>query len=84
MNITPQKKFNVRFQAVQGKSLLVQRNNAYEIDEVGLSIWELCDGNNSIEKIAEALTQEYDVEYVQALADCQAFVEDLTSKGLLE
>jgi hypothetical protein len=84
MGAMPQKKFNVRFQAVQGKNLLVQHNSAYEVDEVGLSIWELCDGGHSIEKIAEALAQEYEVEYTQALADCQTFIEELTTQGLLQ
>jgi hypothetical protein len=84
MSSKPQKRFNVRFQVVQGKNLLVQRNNAYEIDEVGFSIWELCDGSRTVGEIAEALTQEYKVEYAVALADSQEFIDDLKTKGLLE
>lgn len=80
----PLRKFNVRSQVVQGKNLLVQQNNAYEIDDVGLSIWKLCDGKHSIEEIATALTQEYEVEYAQALPDCQEFAALITAKGMLE
>lgn len=80
----PQKLYNVRTAIIQGKNILAQRNNAYEIDEVAMSIWERCDGNHTVENIVEALTKEYSVEYKQALADCEEFVNDLIAKGLLE
>jgi hypothetical protein len=84
MNKYPQKVFNVRWNVVQRKSALVLNNQAYEIDEVGLSIWELCDGNHSVEEIAELLTQEYDVEYTRALEDCQEFIGNLMDWSLLQ
>lgn len=84
MTDKPQKLFNVRFHRVQGKNLLTQHNNAYEIDGVGLMIWELCDGEHTLEQIVEAVTQDYEVDYAEALTDCRAFVDDLTAKGLLQ
>jgi hypothetical protein len=84
MDTPPQKAFNVRFQMIRGRNLLVQHHNAYEIDDVGVSIWELCDGHHTAEQIVEALTREYDVDYDAALADCRDFIQDLRAKGLLE
>lgn len=79
----PCRMFNVRFQTVKGRHLLVQRNTAYEIDEVGLSIWELCDGGHTVEEIADAIVAEYDVSYDVALSDCNSFIEDLLNKSLM-
>lgn len=84
MSDKPQKMFNVRPDIKEGQNLLIQRNQAYELDEVGLRMWELCDGNHTIETIAQALCQEYDIDYDQVLIDCQEFVADLTAKGLLQ
>lgn len=80
----PQQLFNVRTTLVRGKNLLVQRNIAYEIDEVGMDIWELCDGEHTLQQIAEVLTQTYNVAYEQAEQDCAEFIEDLKAKGLLQ
>lgn len=79
-----QRKFNVRLNVVQGKNILVQRNNAFEIDEVGLHVWQLCDGNHTAEEIAEALTKEYQVEFAEALADVQQFINHLSSLELFQ
>lgn len=84
MSQTPEKAFNVIFNSLRGKNYLTRYNVTYEIDETGLSIWELCDGSHTVEEIAQALTQEYDVAIDQARADCQEFLEDLTAKGLLQ
>lgn len=84
MTALPQKAFNVRFQIVQRKNLLVQHNTAYEIDPVGASIWELCDGDHTEEQIVQALIRDFDVDYDTALADCRDFIQDLRAKGLLE
>lgn len=79
-----QRMYNVTSNVVQRKNILVQRNNAFEIDEVGLSIWKHCDGGHSVEEIAEALTKEYQVEYDEALIDCQEYIEQMTTLGLLQ
>lgn len=80
----PKRSFRVRFQSVGGRRILVQRDQTFELDDVGGRIWELCDGTRSAEDIAGTLTQEYDVPFEQALADLHEFVEDLKAKGLLE
>lgn len=80
----PQQIFNIRMVVIQGRSFLTQFNVSYEIDEVGLRIWELCDGEHTIDEIATTIIQEYDAPYDRVLADCQDFVADLTHKGLLQ
>ncbi len=84
MSNKPEKAFNVIFNSLRGKTYLTRYNMTYEVDETGLSIWELCDGTHTVEDIAEAVSKEYDVPYDQAQADCQEFLGELTAKGLLQ
>lgn len=84
MDTKPQRVFNVKSNVVLGKHLLIQRNNAYEINEVGVSIWGLCDGEHTLEQMAEAVGQEYAIAYSTALTDCREFIETLSEQGLLQ
>jgi len=80
----PKASFNVRMNPLKESYLLVQRNQAFEIDEVGATIWNLCDGDHTLQQIAETLSQEYDVDVSEALQDVNEFVVDLRSKGLIQ
>ncbi len=50
---------------------------------VGSRIWELSDGTRTIEQIAFALTQEYDVDLPHARQSVSTFVDELLTKQLL-
>lgn len=79
----PQRRFDVRTQVVSGSTLLLRGTTAFRIDGVGNDIWRLCDGTRSVADIARELTEEYDVEYEQALADCRGFVAELRERDLI-
>lgn len=53
------------------------------LNPVGSRVWELVDGTHTVEEIAAALTQEFDVELAQARGSATAFVDELAAKGLL-
>lgn len=84
MDDKPERMFNVILQSTGDKIVLVQNWNAYEIDEVGARIWELCDGAHTVEEMAHILKQEYAADYDQLLADCREFIEDIRALELLE
>jgi len=50
---------------------------------VGSRIWELADGQRTVEEIARQLTVEYAVELSAARAEVREFVDALAAKGLL-
>ena len=50
---------------------------------VGSRIWELADGQRTVEEIARQLTVEYAVELPAARAEVREFVDALAAKGLL-
>ena len=53
------------------------------LNPVGSRIWELCDGSHTLDQIAAALTEEFDVDVVHARQSVAAFVADLLAKDLL-
>lgn len=50
---------------------------------VGSRIWELADGQHTVEEIAQQLTAEYAVELPAARVEVGGFVDALAAKGLL-
>ena len=46
-------------------------------------IWELCDGKRSLEDIAWALTEHFEVEFETALQDARIVLEQLKEEQLL-
>lgn len=58
-------------------------NTVRMLNAVGSRIWELADGTRTAEQIANALTQEFDVELAQARSSVTAFIDELAAKGLL-
>lgn len=54
-----------------------------ELDEVGTFIWQLVETERSLEDVVQRICAEFEVEPDRARADCVAFVEDLSRRGLL-
>lgn len=54
------------------------------LNPVGSRIWQLADGNNTVEDIALTLTQEFDIDLPHARQSTADFVEDLRSRNLLD
>ena len=46
-------------------------------------IWELCDGTRSLEDIARALTEQFEVAFETALQDARTVLEQLKEEQLL-
>src|SRR5687768_154130 len=55
---------------------------AYTLNEVGSFIWQLIDGRRSVQAIAEAVSDEYDVTFEQAAQDADELLAALEAKGL--
>ena len=53
------------------------------INTTGMSIWDLCDGGNSIDAIVSKIEEEYDIAAEQASEDSIKFLEVLEKKGFL-
>jgi methyltransferase-like protein len=53
------------------------------VNEVGAFIWNLIDGQNSIEAIIQQVVDNFDVSASQAQADVHAFVQALSERRLV-
>jgi len=83
--IYPYRNPKVATRTIDGEAVAVnaQESTLHTLNEVGTFIWELADGNLSVEEIADRLTKFYSVEYPEALADVQAFCQELNQRKIL-
>ena len=58
-------------------------DRTHRLNSSATLIWELCDGTRSLEDIARALTEQFEVEFETALQDARAVLEQLKEEQLL-
>ncbi len=76
---------------VGGENLLVpigrqvlDTNGLVTLNATGSCLWELLAQDRSVEELAAALTEKFEVDIERARADVQVFLEEITRIGLLE
>ena len=72
-------------QTVSGELMLVNMATGefYGLNEVGMTIWDLCDGHRSSEDLAAIISQEFDAPIEDVRADADEVFEGLVSEKLL-
>ena len=58
-------------------------DSIYTLNEVGTSIWQLIDGQRSVDQIIEGIESEYEVSKDQASQDVSDFLSALEAEGLI-
>lgn len=79
----PHRALHARVRRVGEQHYVSAGTEAFELSDVGLSIWKLCDGRHDTGAIAEQVAADYDVDVDRARADVEEFVEALGDAGLL-
>ena len=59
-------------------------NGMLSLNETGVELWKMLETGSTREEMATALAEEYEVDYVQALADVDEFVDVLKKAGCVE
>lgn len=59
-------------------------NGMLTLNDSGRFLWDLLVNGSTVEALATALTEEYDVSYEEALADVNEYVEKLKSAGCID
>src|SRR3990172_1216692 len=59
-------------------------NSIYTLNEMGTRIWELMNDQADIDKIAETISNEYEVLLEEAKKDIAEFLGSLESVGLVQ
>jgi hypothetical protein len=60
----------------------LEHGNYYSLSEVGIRIWELCDGSRRVSDIAAIISNEYEVPIDVAQADVLELLSDLAEENL--
>ena len=73
------------FRVIDGEVVIVDVTTSmlYSLNPLATFIWEMCDGNNTVNDIVGKIEDEYEVEKDVAEKDCMEFVHDFVGKGLL-
>jgi len=58
-------------------------DSIYTLNEIGTLIWQLLDGQNSVDQIVQAVCEEYDVTQQQAETDIVELIGNLEAAGLI-
>jgi len=63
--------------------LNTQSGEYYTLDEVGIRVWELCDGTRSVDDIAAVISSEYEASPETIGADVRVLLADLAAERLV-
>ena len=56
----------------------------YALNEVGARIWELVDGNRSLQELRDAIVAEFDVSETEAQEDLAVLIDQLKEIGAIQ
>ena len=83
--IQPRRRERVLVERVDEETVLldVDSGSYFALNDVGARIWELCDGERSVDDIVATITAEYDVDTGTARADVAELLSTLAGEQLL-
>jgi hypothetical protein len=58
---------------------IADMNSVYTLNESGAFIWELIDGNKTVEELITAMIEEYDIDPETAKTDIFSFIDDMNN-----
>ena len=65
------------------KVFMLPKSRVVVLDEVGSSVWTMCDGHNSIDTIVRALTNKYKLTRKEAETSLMAYFRKLGKRGMV-
>ncbi|MBE5891576.1 MAG: PqqD family protein [Lachnospiraceae bacterium] len=77
------KNMEITLEKLDGKFYIAYDYSAYEVNEVGARIIDLCNGQNSVSDIADKLSKHFNVEYEKVLNDVISYITILTDKSFV-
>jgi hypothetical protein len=61
----------------------VGAKKTYELDELGLFVWDACDGKTSVQQVIRKLAKRYNLNLREAEVATVKFLQMLTKRGLI-
>jgi hypothetical protein len=75
----------IAHRVVEGEALVmvVDRKQLHRLNEVGSRVFELCDGQTTVDAIVEVIVDEFTVDAETARADVERFISELAATGAI-
>jgi hypothetical protein len=85
LQATPRQNLDTASRSIDDTAYVLnpETSELHAFNEVGGRIWELIDGERTLQDVITAIADEYDVEPGVAEADVVEFVETLVDKGVV-
>lgn len=85
LNSVPKIIPGIAFRIIEGEAVLVNPENKmiYVLNHTGAFAWQKIDGKNNINKIAQALSIEYQANISESESDLLELFEGLATRGLI-
>jgi hypothetical protein len=70
---------------IEGEAFIVSSKNGgvHLLNEVGTFVWSLLDGTNTLDEIAAAVVDEFEVNLATARADIEDFVQNMWKSEII-
>lgn len=77
---------HVVWKVIEGKGILLNLENGsyFEVDPVGLAIWQRCDGKTTVSKIVKAIAGEFSADLNRVNRDLAEFVAELKRRKMAD
>lgn len=84
-DVRPQPRAQVIAQRAESDVLLLdlEAGTYFALDEVGARVWELCDGEHTVNDIVARIAAEYDAPVDVIESDVNRLLEELRTESLL-
>ena len=81
----PKKSEDTASRIIDGEAVIVtpQKGVVTVLNETGSGIWQLLDGENTVEDIINAISSEFNVSREEAEKDTLCFIEELIDKDMV-
>jgi hypothetical protein len=81
----PEQNPRAAWRVYEGEAVIVSPEDSmlHTLNAVGTFIWEAADGRTALEAIVARMVDAFEVDHATAARDAEAFVEELSRRGLL-
>ncbi|EKF36481.1 MULTISPECIES: PqqD family protein [Bacillus] len=80
----PKKHMFVKHRSVMGKEYLVNKREAFQLDDVGAVIWRNINGKDSPEVIAKNVAEHFSCDEIVVKDDVNEYINELVENNLVK
>ena len=83
LKVKPARNPYVRWEKTEKGVRIITSEKKIELDKIGATVWEVCDGENTVEDIAQILHEKYKMMMTEAEMSLSVYFEQLAKKGFV-